>query len=559
MSSSSSIPSPSFTPTDEGPIKRLKNRIQWLLFLRVLVVSLLLGLTALLQTKASEIVMPPYPYLASFIAGVYGISIASALSLKFIDRGYVPFAYVQILADVALTSCLVYYTGCSQSVFTIVYFFPIIAGSLILYRKGGLFFAALASLSYAGVLFLESLGFFPAFFYAYGLVSGKDFLVSMNLFGIYGLSFFLVAIFSSWLSERLKLTEAELTQTTQSYDRLASLYKQIFDDISTGIITVDALHRISSFNNAAQEITGYQKEKIMGRRIADKLPVIGLNTAVNSRLEARLTRPDGKTIPVGYSSTRLRGPDGRGDGWIITIQDLSQIKKMEEKVRQNEKMAAIGEMAAGIAHEFRNPLAAVSGSAQFLAHELTGNPIHQRLMNIIIRESDRLNKSISDFLQFSKPTTPEKNWFSLNGLLDEALEILEKNSAWKERLEIIRDFPATTDCWGDASLLKQVLINIIDNALHAPGEQRGEIWLSVRETVSSAGAEFIILTIADNGPGIAENLLDKIFHPFFTTREDGTGLGLSIVHQIVTSHGGSIDVESVPSKGTTFEISLPLP
>jgi len=537
----------------------MKSKILWLLFLRVLVVSLLLGTSVLLQTKGPELILPPLRYLIYFSIGVYTVSVASALLLRFVWR-YNRFAFAQIGVDAALVTILVYFTGCSQSIFAIIYFLPIIAGSAILYRKGGLFFAALTSVGYGTVLTLENLDRYPLFFHGFGFIPDKEGLALMNLFAIHGLTFFLVAFFSSFVSERLRRTESQLSETTESYDRLASLYRQIFEDISTGIITVDIQGRITSFNRASEEITGYPAAEILGQRMAENFPNLVLERPKNSRLEAELVRKNGERFPIGYSSARLNSPDGRENGCVITIQDLSQIKKMEAQVRQAEKLAAIGEMAAGIAHEFRNPLTAISGAAQIFQEELTGHPAYQPLLTIMLRECDRLNGTISEFLQFSKPTIPEKSWVALPRLVKESVELLAKGADLKASQRIIMDVPGTTELWGDERQIKQVLLNLIDNGLHALADQQeGAIRIGAGEEVDADGRERLVLTVNDNGPGIPESYIDKVFDPFFTTRDNGTGLGLAIVHQIVACHGGAIRVSSPPGKGTTFTVVLPLP
>jgi two-component system sensor histidine kinase PilS (NtrC family) len=533
----------------------LKKQIQWLLFFRVLFLSLMLGVSVLLQTKAPSIFLPPLHYLAYFIAGLYLFTILSALVVRMIQC-YSRFGYMQIILDTLLVTLLVFSTGGSQSVFTVVYFFPIVMGAFMLFRRGSLLFAALSTLLFGALLLVEYGGYASRFVQAYPSQL-NNLQMLLHYFTIYSLTFFLVAILSSMLSTRLQKTEAELFQTAIDYDRLSFLYKQIFDDINTGIITVDAENRVTSFNRAAEVITGYRSGEILGRELSRAFP--GLETPLlhdGRRHTAAIPRKSGETIPVGYSCSRLNAPDSNENGYVYTLQDLSQIKKMEAQVQQAEKMATIGEMAAGIAHELRNPLAAISGAVQLLDRESQEDSVNKRLFGIILRESDRLDATIHEFLLFSKPVDPKKEWFSLRALAQEALETLSQDPEWNPTLILDLEIAPDLECWGDPQLIRQVLLNLIANSANAcRNMEKGRILLRVEEIPEAA----MVLEIVDNGPGIPEDFREKIFEPFFTTRETGTGLGLAIVRQIVQSHGGEISLRDGQPQGTIFTVRLPMP
>ncbi|RJX27954.1 MAG: PAS domain S-box protein [Desulfurivibrio sp.] len=533
----------------------LKNQILWILFLRVVVLTILLGITILLQTKEHEIIIPPVRYIAYFTVGTYLFTIFSAFFLRVITC-YRSFAYLQIITDCLLTSCLVFFTGGSQSIFTIIYFFPIISSAILLFRRGALLLAALTTFSYAAILGAEFL--LPDLaLLRLGITPLNSIHVAMHYFSIRGLTFFLVAALSFILSERLHRAEAELSKTSQDLDRLALLYKQIFDDIATGIITVDSQGRISSFNRSAGIITGYAAIDVLGRKIDQAFPELSISTD-SIRPMTYLQKKRGEKIPVGYSWTRLNMPGDSENARVYTMQDLSVIKKMEEKVRQAEKMAAIGEMAAGIAHEFRNPLAAISGAAQVLENDFEPATSSRSLMNIIIRECDRLEETISQFLEFSKPATPEKSWLSIAGIVQESCDLLTRGRNWDQRFAVKTIIPENLDCWADARQVKQVILNLMENARNAMEQTGGAITISASE-ISEDGQEKTLLQVADNGPGIAEKFMDQIFEPFFTTRENGTGLGLAIVRQLVDSHGGQVWLENKKEGGAVFSFTLPLP
>ncbi|MEJ2688699.1 MAG: ATP-binding protein [Deltaproteobacteria bacterium] len=526
---------------------------------RVVALSILLGITLLLQSPGQTPIVPPARYLGYFIAAVYCYTILSAFVLQELKRGYNIFAAIQILSDIFFTSLLVIFSGGSQSIFILVFFFPIICSSLLnqpLYR---LLLTTATALAYGCILLLELHGYPPALF---GEISAEQLLqspfVALYRFVIPGLTFFLVGFLSSVLAERLRKTEAALSVTSQSLDRLSVLYKQIFDDINTGIITVDQHGLITSFNRAAEEITAYKSLEIIGHKLDREFPGLSFPQTQNWRPTFDLTRRDGVNIPIGYSWAKLNLPEEEGDSLVFTFQDLSQIKKMENQVRQAEKMAGIGHMAAGIAHEFRNPLAAISGAAQMLSQQLESDN-NRRLMGIILRESDRMERNITEFLQFSRPAQPERKWFSLYRLVEESIALLHQANDCFKQCEFKLDIPLLMDCWGDADQLRQVLDNLLCNSCQAMNPHGGLISISAREEDNGKNEAFLILTVMDQGKGVDEKIINKIFEPFFTTRDDGTGLGLAIVWQIVDNHNGRIAVQNAKPQGAEFVLTLPLP
>jgi len=529
-----------------------------MLFLRVVILTLLLGTNLLLQSAEKHIIIPPFPYIATFIACLYLYTICAALILKFIKR-YSTYAYGQLLIDVLLITILIYYSGGSQSIFTILYFFPIIAASVILFRRGSLALAAASTLAYGSILFLEYSKIYPAFFTDFWYRPLSDIRSAMNFFSIHGLTFFITAILGSLISERMRRTEKALITTTLKYDQLSVLYKKIFEDIPSGIITVLNQKNIISINPAAEKIIGFNSNEIIGSDINQAFPNLKLDSDINPRSEIELTRKDKKNIPIGYSFAKLNIPGTDDKYEVITLQDLSDIKHMEKQILQAEKLATIGEMAAGIAHELRNPLAAISGAAELLDASGDIKTHNQALMNIITRECVRLQNSITEFLYFSKPVEPEKEWVPLLPLVNESIQVLQHTQDWPEKCQSVVDIPEKMDCWADPQQIRKILLNILHNSCIALKNMEGIIRVTAREVMDDSGAEKTILTIIDNGKGISDHDIAKIFDPFFTTRENGTGLGLSIVKQLVTAHGGEITIKSNELKGTTTGIWLPLP
>ncbi len=551
------------------------NQLLWMLFLRVVLYTVLLGVSAYLQSGQFNVVVLPPPLLFFFILLVYITSIVSSLILLKTEINPRKFGTNQVLLDTVFTSLLLYYTGGSHSIFTPIYFFPIIAGGFILPRLGGLIAAGSATLQYALILILEYYRIFPNFlnipFYDYG----QDELATLNLFAVYGLTFFLAAILSSLFAGRLRKTEDALSDSVRDFDRLSLLYKQIFDDISTGIITTDDKNHITSVNNAATHITGYSLSELLNKEFHEIFSNVSF-TNKGSRHSASLVRRDGDTIQIGYSYSILQYKQlYNGEQYsqemekcqncrVITIQDISEVERLEKQMQQAEKLAAIGRISAGIAHDFRNPLTAISGSAQVLAKELSQLQVPQQqtnteLINIILRESNRLSNTVSDFLKFARPEHAEKDWFSLKRCLDEVIEVAKAAPSWPPDLDLEIQIDEIVDIWADQYQLFTILNHLLQNALAFTPLGDEKIRIRAQEIKAAEGDDILEITVEDNGPGISPGKEEKIFEPFYTRRIDGTGLGLAIIKQMIGEHYGTVAVGKSALGGAKFTVVFPLP
>ncbi|BHH83860.1 PAS domain-containing sensor histidine kinase [Desulforhopalus sp. 52FAK] len=439
------------------------------------------------------------------------------------------------------------------------------AGGLILPKRGGILAASSATLLYGCLLFLESNGLYPSYFR--GMLDFNP-IISLNHFAINGLSFFLAALISTFFGIRLQKTETALTASIEKYDRLAILYKRIFENITTGIITIDSKGIITSANNAVQHITGLSPTQLMGSKLDQELSCLNLSFE-NQRLTTDFTKHNGLTVRIGYAFMDIvqdTNSQTVTNDKIITLQDISEIEKLERQVRQTEKLAAIGMMSASIAHDFRNPLTAISGSAQVLSAEFSSNGnnnyTNYELANIIIRESDRLIDTIADFLRFSRPEHANCNWFSLKACFEEAIEVLEAAPTWSSSIDISLNLSDTIAIWADRKQMFTVFIHLIQNGLAFCPESDEHISVTAVEIDAQDaenGNDVIKITIADNGTGIKEEQMDIIFEPFYTTRAEGTGLGLAIVQQTIEEHHGKITVTNSENSGAIFTILLPIP
>ena len=553
-----------FSPPLISSNDQLRRHILWLLLIRIIFFTLLLGVTVLFGALGTPVILPSDNLIIAFIAILFILSIGSASMVQKPGLNLRRFGLVQILFDTIFAALLVYGTGCSQSIFTPVFILPVIAGGLIMSRKGGLVAAASATLLYGSILVLEYLGIVPSCMAQSGYQPAHDMLKAANLFAVYGTTFFVTGLLFGTLAGRLQSTEEALSQTSFEFDRLSRLYKQIFDDISTGIITTDEKERITSCNAAAGRITGYDPQEVTGRPLAEIIPGLQLNNNT-TRQVIDLKKKDGTMIRAGYSFSRLNlprdpaSPENSDDCKIITLQDISKIEVMEKRVREAEKMAAIGELSASIAHDFRNPLAAISGSAQLLAMEEENRQgSGKKLSTIIYRESKRMAKTITEFLQFARPAPVHAEWFALDRVMEEAIASSKLLCNAFEKGKITVTMTDKTDAFGDRQQLQTILVHLLENSLIFSHQDNKTVQFKAEEKEQES-ENWLCMEIIDQGQGMEPEIRDRIFQPFFTTREQGTGLGLAIVSQIVELHGGRVEVESEPGQGCTMKIFLPLP
>jgi len=553
-----------------SPDSILKQQLLWMMLFRVVLYTLLLGVSFLLQDDKFDVITVPSNLLILFILAVYITTICSALYLIRSDNNFRIFGFIQSLLDTLFCSLLVYLSGGSQSAFTSIYFFPIISGGLLIPIKGGLVAAASSTLLYGTILGLEHGHFMPEYLIFLNSVGSQSVQDSVSQFAVKGLTFFLAAVVSALVGARLKNTAEALTSTKLDYDRLSLLYKQIFDNITTGIITVDANDTITSANNATVAITGLPLQQMIGKKFFRLFPLIDL-TNPSPRNACDYERTDSQKIRLGYAHAALNHPlqnrdssnSSDKDTTIITLKDISEIERLEAQMRQAEKLAAIGMMSAGIAHDFRNPLTAISGSAQILAQEYSSGHSSEnqnyQLTRIILRESDRLIKTIADFLKFARPDTIEREWFQLRPCIEEILEVCRADPKWPESCNVTLKMDQRFSIWADEQQLFTVINHLIQNGLAFCKTDDEQIVVTAENKIRPGNIEMSCITVNDNGPGIDPNNINQIFEPFFTTRTDGTGLGLAIVKQTIDAHNGDILADNSETGGGRFSVYLPLP
>jgi two-component system sensor histidine kinase PilS (NtrC family) len=392
-------------------------------------------------------------------------------------------------------------------------------------------------------------------------------------------AFYIVAFLSSVISEELKKKKKELIQKQVDYNQLEAFNRNIIQSLDSGLLTVDLNGSINFLNRTAEKILNRGGESLKDTSIYRLFPNINemlenVKGKVSEsfpdyqRYETLLTDYDGRKLYLGFSISPLTDPEGSLIGHTLIFQDITKFKEMEEQMKRVDKMAAVGLLAAGMAHEIRNPLASLSGSVQMLNTELNLDDHQQRLMEITLREAERLNTLITDFLLFAQPPQTHKILTPVGRVLEETLDLFIHSPSFHDGIRILRpNGQEKIRASIDPDQMKQVFWNLFINAAQSMSNG-GKIEVQLGKGKAPRGTtlslssqlkakEWIKISITDSGNGIALEEKEKIFEPFFTTKENGTGLGLSVVHKIIENHQGSIKVESELGRGSTFTIFLP--
>ena len=541
----------------------LQRKVAWLVAIRAVISTILLGSAIFMQVTApGSFAVDPFFFL---IGLTYALTIGYALALRFVDR-HRWLVDLQLGLDALIVSAFIYFTGGITSYFTSLYVLPVIAASTIQFRRGGLLVATLSTVLYGGLVLAQYLAasglradpWLAAYSQSLPAGSVARYTVALNVFG-----FFAVALLSGSLANSLRTAGAQLEQASTEIADLQALNQHVIDSLPSGLATTDSVQRVLTFNRAAESITGVRSGSAVGRTIDEVLqlppPVMdsiqsGLRDTGTRRHEFRYRPTDGRgELEIGLTATHLETPRGRA-GLLFTFQDVTSIKKLERDSAIQQRLAAVGEMAAGIAHEIRNPLASMSGSIQILRQELPLSEEQEQLMDIVLRESERLNTTIGSFLAYARPQRFQIARFDVRRALNDAALLLRNSAEVHEGHTIVVDVPPN-ELWyeADEGQIKQIVWNLATNGLRAMPDG-GRLRLAGSFEPSSDG---VMLTVQDQGIGIAAEELDALFQPFHGTFAKGSGLGLAIVHRIVTDYSGEIRVSSQPGSGTTVSVRLP--
>jgi len=463
-----------------------------------------------------------------------------------------------LAGDILLETALVLGTGGSESPFHLLYVISIIAGSILLGWGGSLGVAASVSALYGVVVWGEVAGWFGLSDLSLRPMTTRLYFLLYNVG-----AFLAVALLSSSLTSRLRHLGAELAQREVGLQHLQRFHEYIIQSVGSGLVTTDLSWRFTSINRAGSEITGYTLEALGGKRWWDVFdsPQIQpyyddpLRIVATQRFDIHTRHRDGRELLIGLTLSLLRDERGEVSGALGIFQDLTQVQRLEEEMRRNEHLAGLAEMAAGIAHEIRNPLASLSGVIQVLRSELAPKGEHRTLMDIALREMDRLDTIIATFLTSTRPVEVHLGKCDLAAILEETVKLLYNHADYRPTIAVqLRLGEPSLWLWADADQLRQVMWNLLLNAVQAMPAGGALSVQAVRRPAENS----IEVRIHDTGKGIKPEHLRQIFTPFFTTRHGGSGLGLSIVHRIVEAHHGRILVESREGQGTQVMLSLPV-
>lgn len=443
--------------------------------------------------------------------------------------------------DGLLISALVYCTGGTGSLFGFLFVPWIVAAATRIGARGSVSAAAGATLAYGIVGLGGALGFLPTF----ADIPSPPANEAWTSFGLHVAAFLSVALLARRLEGQLERGRTELLE-------LGILHQRIVDNVSSGLLTTNRDGLINSFNRAAEEISGFTSEEMLNLPLTEVLPVFVEDASRDvTREEHPLIRRDGSRLYLGFSRSVMRDSDNQRDGEIVIFQDLSRIREMEELLRRSERMSAVGQLATGMAHEIRNPLASLSGAIELLHRDLRAPDVStRRLFRIVERETARLNRLVVDFLSYAGDRQAKHERVPLRPLLEEIRELYVAGRESQSQLGL--ELEGELLVAGDPDQLQQVFWNLILNAAQSEPEDDRVLVRALHEDERGD----VIVEVVDRGSGIPPELLERSLEPFFTTKPKGTGLGLATVHRIVEDHGGSIEIDSQVGRGTTVRIQL---
>jgi len=536
----------------------IKVRLKWLIAFRVVVVTLLLGLSIAFQIAKNELVFAYY----ALIVFTYAITIAYAVALRQLSttRALQQFAYAQIGVDLLLETFLVARTEGISSPFLTLYVITVLCASFILQRRGGLIMAGVSVILFGLVTIVQQRGWADSL----GWFTSEPLppLTTLQAYSMHALAVLAGGFLSGTLAEQLKRADQSLVETEQGLSRLQAFHENVVQSIPSGVFTTDGEGRLTWLNRAALDMTGYETGAVLHRSWWEVFGGKRDNAfrKVPDSFEVESQRADGSRLVLGMTLSPLTEGNVRV-GLVGVFKDLTQMRDLEEEMRRREWFAKIGEMSAGMAHEIRNPLGGMAGALQMLRKEPTIDEENARLMDIATREATRLNTIVTEFLRYSRPPDLNLKECDLRELVDDTVALIRHDGH-------LREVQAVTVHHGehvpmiqvDPDKMKQVFWNLATNALQAM-PTGGWVTISTacrRVTSGKRSGDIVEVAVQDTGVGIKKEDLNKIFFPFFTTKQNGSGLGLATAQRIVDQHGGWIRVDSEEGKGARFAVCLPV-
>ena len=522
-----------------------RNWLTWLVRVRIFILTLLLAI----ELAVAQISPAPLP-MRLFIGTIllwFTLSFFYVLLLSLWQEHRLQ-ASLQVVTDLLMVSLVVHETGGWDSSLNFLYPLVIIVASVLLPRVWTHLVAALAFILYGTVLELNYYAVIPSYCATHPGFKALQGIIFVNLF-----AFLAVAYLGSLLTAKLRQARVQLKDTSGALESLQALHENIIHSISSGLITTGLDGRITLVNEAAQRLLERTPGELLGSPVShlflDPLPTV---ESPQNHGEVRFDVPGRFRTTVRVRVSALTVPERGELGFVYVLDDLTEIRRLEREVRMQDRLAAVGRLAAAIAHEIRNPLTSIAGSVSMLSGLPEMNDDHRRLLDIVTRESQRLNAIITDFLAYSRTKKYHFEKVDLLHLVEDTLTLMDhRMTAEKTGIRIVRSFPAgQAVALADGDKLKQVFWNLCENAVRA---MKGGGTLTVG--VEPLGEDWQI-AFSDTGGGMTPQQTEKIFEPFQSNFEGGTGLGLAIVYQIMQAHEGKVWARSKPGQGSTFVLRL---
>lgn len=537
---------------------QLARQLRWFIGIRLVAITSVVLPYLLLQIR-SEALFPQHGFLYLLAAGTYFANLVYIGFLRLLRHRETLQVYIQFAGDLVLISCLIYFFGGIASPFSVLYLIIIIVASTILRRQVGVIVGLVAWSLYAALALALQYELIPPSSIAPSQ-SVSFWSLTYNLV-THLFAFYAVSILSSHLAQNVAVAERRLAAKREDLARLQVIYRDVVASIPSGLITTDLEGLSSSANPAAEEILAIRAPELIGHPVFE-LGLFSVEEWNQSRLLAdgggqwrdEVEREfEGRNQYIGFAVTAIPGQDGNPSGYSVIFQDLTESRQLRQELQLKDRMAAVGELGAGIAHELGNPLAAITGSVQMLSQSLSADSPQHKLLDIILKEGERLDRTIKSFLRFARPKERSSVPFDVAELLSENVELLRNSAEVSElhRIEL-RLHPPSATLIADLDQVSQIFWNLTRNGLRAMPD--GGV-LSVRGELVG---DIYRLQVGDTGRGMSEAERANLFHPFQSFFDGGMGIGMAIVYRIVEEHHGRVLVESVPKRGTTITVELPV-
>ena len=555
-------------PVATTPDAALRPRLVRLLAGRLALALVILGgaLTVTVERARDGLTEPERGLYTTVVIAFVTTIVCAAVQHRM--RRLRAFAASQLVFDVVMVSALVRFTGGTDSFFAFLYVPITVYAALLFGRQGAYAAAGLGAIGYAATLAID-----PSAAAAHP--------EPLALWGINAAALLLVALLASALSHERDRVGHALAEKVRDLQSLRRLHERTVASLTSGLLTTDRAGTITSFNPEAERITGAPAADVIGQTLDAVIPgasdrvLESVKATERGRVRLRFRNRRGQELHLGLAGSVLRDAVDAPGGFVVIFQDVTKVVEMEAALRRHERLAGVGQLAADLAHEIRNPLAAISGSIQILEESASGAEADEsrRLMGIVVRETDRLNGLITDFLHYARPAPAKPEPVAIAKVLGDMCQIFE--TVRPAAVELAMEAPPSLRVLVDDRQLRQLLWNLFLNAVQAmpaggslridadaaPAQEPGLGGRSMHaegRAEDAEGARFAEIRVTDTGTGIPEAVLERIFDPFFTTKEEGSGLGLATVHRIVEGNGGHVSVESAVGRGTCVRVRLPI-